>query len=159
MEAAVPKNTKPAARFSNHKAMEQNQTLHMEYLNFTVVDARIPIVEVSFNQSPNTPETANRMAQEAGEFMEKTFPGQKGYFLNCYDQVKISRDLIDTLKKAFLAFNAKYSHGDVRYGGTLSSKAFWISTAVQEKIPSRVFQNRAKALAALEAMAKPRRKA
>ena len=123
-----------------------------KFLSFRILDPQTPLVEVHFNEGPEDEQDAASVVSEAEEFMRTAFPGGRAYFLNCYDNVRIPRRMIEALKRAFLSFNAKYSLGDVRYGGTLSSKAFWISTAVQEKTTSRVFSTREEAMDALQRM-------
>jgi hypothetical protein len=124
----------------------------MPYLSFKVLDKAGPLVEMIFVQNVRNREDVNRVVREAEQFVEENFAGQKVYFLNCYDNLQIPLHLVEDLKKEFLRFNAQYAHANVRYGGSVSSKAFWISTAVKEGLPSNFYASREEALDALRGL-------
>jgi hypothetical protein len=53
------------------------------------------------------------------------------------------------LRERFIAFNARYTIGDVRYGGSYVARTFVVAIAVRSAFRSNHFETRAEALAAL----------
>jgi hypothetical protein len=73
------------------------------------------------------------------------------YFLTCYDGFSVARDQAHRLQEAFLSFNAVYSKGDARYGGSLVAQTLVIATAVRSESASEMHATRDEALGRLRA--------
>lgn len=126
----------------------------MQYLTMQIVDNRGPIVEVKFVRNIETEADVKALVEEASEWVKATFgPTGKAYFLNCYDNLSIPLKLVDALKNGFFTFNKNHSKSDVRYGGGVSTKAFWISTAIKEGVSSNFYNTREEGLEVLRTLA------
>lgn len=131
--------------------MKENLKRTMDFLTMEIVEKRGPIVEISFNRPISDEGDAAEVVKEADRFMRETVPplAGKAYFVTCYDNLSISREVLKILQERFIGFNKTYSLGDTRYGGGLVARSFIISTAVKSHSESRIFNTREEALSAL----------
>ncbi len=121
------------------------------FLNLEVVDWNGPIVEIGFEQPITSASDAAAAVREASSFMRTTVLSQAAtaYFITCYDGLSVTREVLADLRERFIEFNARYSVGDVRYGGSHAARTFVVATAVHSASRSNHFETRAEALAAL----------
>jgi hypothetical protein len=123
----------------------------MDFLTMRVVDWDGPIVEIVFNRRIASEPDVEIVLREAIDFMRKyvVAKAKKAYFVTCYDNLDVSRELLTQLQERFVEFNATFSLGDVRYGGTELAQMFVITTSIRSATRSNIFPGREQALAAL----------
>jgi hypothetical protein len=124
----------------------------MELVTMQVVDWEGPLVEILFRRPLATADDVTELLRETRSFMEETLVAAgrpKAYFVTCYDNFSMPRELAHVLQETFLDFNRQYSKGDVRYGGTLMAKTLVISTAIRSDSSSEIHATRDEAIASL----------
>jgi hypothetical protein len=126
----------------------------MGLVTMQVVDWDGPIVEILFRQPILTEHDVEELLREARSFMDqRVVPAGAThvYFLTCYDGFSVSRQQARRLQDAFVGFNAAYSKGDARYGGSLVAQTLVIATAVRSESASEMHATRDEALQRLRA--------
>jgi hypothetical protein len=126
----------------------------MGLVTMQVVDWDGPIVEIIFQRPILTERHVEELLWDARSFMEQhvvSAGAARAYFLTCYDGFSVSRDQAHRLQDAFVSFNAVYSRGDARYGGSLVAQTLVIATAVRSESASEMHATRDAALVRLRA--------
>jgi len=120
-----------------------------ELVRLEIVDWDGPIVEIHFVRPLVSVEDVDRLVAEAEAFVKAhiaPWEDGKAYFLTCYDNFSVPKQLAQRLQDLFVGFNRRYSKGDVRYGGTLVAKTLVISTAIRSESASEIYATREEAL-------------
>jgi hypothetical protein len=126
----------------------------MSHLTMQVVDWQGPVVEILFNRPISSQQDVQLVLDQACRFMDRYFSGtdhEKVYFVTCYDGFSVNHETALALQESFIDFNRRYSHGDVRYGGSASAKTIIISTAIKSTSQSDICSDREQALGRIRA--------
>ncbi len=121
------------------------------FLSLEVVDWAGPIVEIRFCGAIESNSDVSAAVREASLFMRtKVLPrSNTAFFITCYDGLSITRETLNELREQFIGFNARFSAGDVRYGGGHVARTFVVSASIQSASRSNHFESRNEALAAV----------
>jgi hypothetical protein len=118
-------------------------------ITMEVVDWDGPIIEIRFQQPITSTAAADELVRQARSFVEAHIARRgdgKAYFVTCYEGFSVSRESAQRLQDGFVDFNAQYSKGDVRYGGSLVAQTLIISTAIRSESRSELYATREEAL-------------